>query len=163
GKHPHANMEIITSIIEGSLKHEDSSGNSSVITKGMIQKTSAGRRIIHSEFNASESDPVHLLQIWSTPDKMDVAPSYQEQHVNWSEGDNKLVLLCAPTTKNLNGVISIQQDCYIYSARLENSKSLAIELQKDRFGYLHLIKGELSLNNAQLNPGDGLQISGESL
>ena len=154
GMHPHDNMEILTYIIKGSLEHQDSMGHHSVIKEGMIQKMSAGSGIRHSEFNASEMDKTHLLQIWMIPNVHDIKPNYEEYFYDLAE--DKLVALASCNPKENEA--KIYQDLYLYRGVFNDGKSVGYDLKFDS-AWIQLIEGSLSVNDMTMSAGDGLAIS----
>ncbi len=151
GSHPHSDMEIITYIVKGALQHRDSMGNSAVMRAGDIQRISAGSGIMHSEFNASSSEPVHLLQIWLMPDKKGVKPGYVEKSFANAE-PNKLHLATSKTGRD--GSIPINQDADLYFSKLEAGRKVDLALGPGRHAWLQLIEGELDANGSRLKAGD---------
>ncbi|HUP57856.1 MAG TPA: pirin family protein [Bdellovibrionota bacterium] len=159
GKHPHRDMEIITYIIEGELEHKDSMGNGSVIRPGDIQRMSAGTGVLHSEFNHSKQNLVHLLQIWITPAREGIQPSYEEKKILPEEKRNRLKLIVSP--KGEDGSVRINQDAKLYSSLLDPGKEVNHELASGRHGWLQIARGSVDLNGVQLEEGDGAAISEE--
>jgi quercetin 2,3-dioxygenase len=157
GTHPHNNMEIVTYIVSGALQHRDSMGNSAVMKAGDIQRISAGSGIMHSEFNASSSEPVHLLQIWLVPDEKGVKPGYVERSFAKAE-PGRLHLATSKTGRD--GSIPIHQDADLYFAKLNAGQKTALPLRPGRHAWLQLIKGKLDANGTQLSAGDGAGVSG---
>ncbi len=160
--HDHHDMEIITYVLSGALAHKDSMGNGTTIHAGEMQKMSAGSGITHSEFNASDKDPVHLLQIWIIPDKRGIAPNYAQEKIGAEQKQNKLYL--AASNENLPGVIPIQQDAKIYVSSLDAGKSLDVDLNPGRKYWLQIMRGELRLSglDAPLIAGDGAAVIQEN-
>jgi quercetin 2,3-dioxygenase len=156
GTHPHNDMEIITYIVQGALQHRDSMGNSAVMRAGDIQRISAGSGIQHSEFNASTSEPVHLLQIWLFPDRKGVKPGYVERSFATAE-PNKLHLATSKTGRD--GSIPINQDADLYFSKLEAGHKVDLALGKGRHAWLQLIDGELEAGGSRLRAGDGAAFS----
>jgi hypothetical protein len=156
GTHPHNDMEIITYIAKGALQHRDSMGNSAVMRAGDIQRISAGSGIMHSEFNASSSEPVHLLQIWLMPDRKGVKPGYVERSFAKAE-PNKLHLA---TSKNgRDGSIPINQEADLYFSKLEAGQKVELHLGPGRHAWLQLIEGELEAGGSRFQAGDGAAFS----
>ncbi|MFC4158733.1 pirin family protein [Chitinimonas lacunae] len=153
--HGHRDMEIISYVIEGRLAHRDSMGNGSEIVAGAVQRISAGRGIYHSEYNASEEEPVHFLQIWLEPDRQGLAPSYQEGRLG--EGRNQLLLLAAPE----GGAVSVHQDVRLYFGRFDQGRGQTLTLARGRRAYVHLVQGELSVNGERLSAGDAVLLLDE--
>ncbi len=156
GSHPHRDMEIITYIVKGALQHKDSMGNSAVMRAGDIQRISAGSGIMHSEFNASSSDPVHLLQIWLMPDQKGVTPGYVERSFAKAE-PNKLHLATSKTGRD--GSIPINQDADLYFSKLDAGKKVELPLGPGRHAWVQLIEGELEADGARLTAGDAAGFS----
>lgn len=159
GTHGHRDMEIITYVLEGAVEHKDSIGNGSIIQPGEVQKMSAGTGILHSEFNPSDTEPVHLLQIWIIPDKKGIQPSYEQQKFNL-EANGKLQLIAAPEGKN--GVVTLQQDVNLYAGRLEKGDRISYNLAANRHIWLQVARGQVNLNGTTLEAGDGAAISEET-
>ncbi len=154
--HPHNDMEIITYIVSGALQHRDSMGNSAVMRAGDIQRISAGSGIRHSEFNASSSEPVHLLQIWLAPDRKGVKPDYVEKSFAKAES-GRLHLATSKTGRD--GSIPINQDADLYFSKLNAGQKVDLALRSGRHAWLQLIEGELEANGARLNAGDAAGFS----
>ncbi len=167
GKHGHKNMEIITYIISGELKHEDSMGNGSVLKPGQVQRMSAGKGILHSEVNPSTTTPVHLLQIWITPNQTGMPPSYEEKDFRANNVRNAWTLLVSPAENKTPGALHMHQNAYLYAAKLEPKKSLAHTFAPNRCGWLQVVHGPIEIatspnNTTTLNPGDGAAIENTS-
>jgi len=158
--HPHNDMEIITYVTEGSLEHKDSMGNGSVMTRGDIQRMSAGTGIAHSEFNHSSTEAVHLLQIWILTEKNGIEPSYEQKNYTTSMQPDTLQLIA--TRGGTESAVHVNQDLKLYRAELQSGKSIAIELDDNRHYWIQLVSGEMSLNDRPLSHGDGVAISKES-
>ncbi|MGA9042576.1 MAG: pirin family protein [Terriglobales bacterium] len=157
--HPHRDMEIITYVLEGALEHKDSLGTGSIIRPGDGQRMSAGRGIRHSEMNSSPTDPVHLLQIWITPDKSGHEPSYEQKTFQEEEKRGKLRLIASPDGKD--GSVTIHQDARLYVSLLVQGQEVKHELSKGRHAWLQVAKGSVALNGKKLEQGDGAAISEE--
>jgi redox-sensitive bicupin YhaK (pirin superfamily) len=155
--HSHQDMEIFSIVIEGGLSHQDDIGNGSILREGQIQLMSAGRGVTHSEFNASDKEETHFLQIWILPDARKLRPSYQEKFFPPSSRHNQLCLIISSDGRE--GSLHIHQDANIYLSNLEKSKELNYELGIKRYGWVQLIKGEIDLNGTRLDHGDGAAIS----
>ena len=157
--HPHRDMEIITVVLEGALEHEDSMGNGSVIRPGDIQRMSAGTGITHSEFNPSETEPVHLLQIWLVPSERGLTPSYEQQ--NYADGGQtgKLQLIAAGDGRD--GAVRIHQDADLWVARLTAGEQATHTLRPDRHAWLQVSGGTVSLNGIEFQAGDAAAVSEE--
>lgn len=158
--HGHANMEILTYVLEGALEHKDSLGSGGVIRPGDIQLMSAGKGILHSEFNHSDQDPVHLLQIWILPEETGGRPAYQQTTLDPDTLKNKLTVLASPASKG-EGLL-IRQDAVVSAARLDTGHVVDVSLKADRKYWLQLAKGAVTAGDQKLVAGDGLAIAGEA-
>jgi len=159
GMHPHRDMEIITYILEGALQHKDSMGNGSVIRPGDVQRMSAGTGVMHSEFNPSEEEPVHLLQIWIFPSEKGLKPSYEQTTFSREDklGRHRLIA----SSDGRDGSVTIHQDANVYASVLEPGMSLAVPIPADRHMWLHIATGEVRLGDRPLSAGDGAAVSDE--
>lgn len=158
GLHPHRHMEIITYIISGELTHHDSMGNGSVITRGEIQRMSAGTGLMHSEWNHSKTNPVHLLQIWIQPNSLQINPSYEQKVIVPQK--NEWILLASPTGGD--HAVQIHQQASLYLGLLDANQTLDYQWESNHLGYLQLITGQIDLDGTILNPGDGAALDQES-
>jgi len=156
GRHPHADMEIISYVVSGALEHQDSMGTRAIMKAGDVQRISAGRGVRHSEYNASEVDPVHFLQIWIEPDTQGVTPEYAEKSFGEPSG-GALQLIASKGGRHDS--ISIHQDADVYVAKLALGQSLDHDFADGRAGWVQVIEGELTVNGETLRPGDGASIS----
>jgi quercetin 2,3-dioxygenase len=157
--HPHKDMEIVTYVLEGALQHKDSMGNGSVIKPGDIQYMSAGTGVAHSEFNASEKEPVHLYQIWMFPDKKGYKPAYDQKHFDDADKRGKLRLLASPDGRD--GSIKLRQSNDLYATVLGKGESVKHSLQPERHAYVQVARGSVTLNGKTLDTGDGAAVSAE--
>jgi quercetin 2,3-dioxygenase len=160
-EHPHRDMEIITYVLEGGLAHRDSMGNGSVIRPGDVQYMSAGTGVTHSEFNASKSEPAHLLQIWMLPEKKGLKPVYGQKNFANSEKRGKLRLLASPDGRD--GSVTVRQDNELYATVLGEGESVRHELKPERHAYVQVARGSVKLNGTELQEGDGAAISAEKV
>jgi redox-sensitive bicupin YhaK (pirin superfamily) len=160
GTHPHQNMEIISYVLEGELEHKDSTGTGSVIRPGDVQYMSAGSGILHSEFNPSNKEDVHFLQIWIVPDKKGVDPMYGQKRFSNEEKLGRLCLIASGDGRD--GSIKINQDADVYSTILETDGSLSIPIREGRHLWIQVARGQIKLNDIRLTQGDGASISDES-
>jgi redox-sensitive bicupin YhaK (pirin superfamily) len=160
GTHGHRDMEIITYVLDGALEHKDSMGNGSVIRPGNVQRMSAGTGVRHSEFNASKTDPVHLLQIWIEPNVTGVAPGYEEKIFTDAEKRGHLRLIASPDGRD--GSVTIHQDARVYAALLNGTDSTTHALAAGRKAYVHVARGSVTVNGQLLSGGDGARITQES-
>ncbi len=157
GMHPHRDMEIVTYMLDGELRHQDSIGNGSVIKAGDVQRMSAGNGIVHSEFNASNQQAAHLLQIWIMPDTQSLPPSYEERHFAREEKLNRWRLIAAKQPHD--GAVKIAQDVQLYASILETANTLNYTLSKGRSAYLHIARGEVEIGGKHYYSGDALMLS----
>jgi len=155
GPHPHAEMEILTWVIRGALAHRDSTGNAGVIRAGEAQRMSAGTGIVHSERNASETEPVHLLQIWLLPEHRGIAPGYEQRA--FDDVGSGLQRIADPEGRD--GALRLHADASVHVARLAAGERLALPLAPGRHGWLQLVSGGLRTGDVMLAPGDGLAVS----
>ncbi len=157
--HPHRDMEIVTYVLEGALAHKDSMGNGSTIGPGDVQYMSAGTGVAHSEFNASDSETVHLYQIWMFPDKKNYAPAYDQKHFSVDDKRGKLRLVVSPDGRD--GSVKIRQDNELYATVLGAGETVKHALKADRHAYVQVAKGSVTLNGTTLETGDGAAVSAE--
>lgn len=158
--HGHQDMEIVTYILEGALEHKDSIGTGSVILPGDVQRMSAGTGIRHSEYNASQSETVHLLQIWILPEQKGIAPSYEQK--NFTEADKLGKLRLVGSRDGRDGSVIIHQDINLYAAALPAGESVSYTFATGRVGWLQVARGSVQLNEHQLKAGDGVAIDRET-
>lgn len=159
GTHGHRDMEILTYVLEGALEHKDSLGTGSVILPGEAQVMSAGTGITHSEYNHSQTDPVHLLQIWILPDKQGLKPRYEQKAFPIEEKRGKLRLIAAKDGRD--NAVTIHQDVNLYTSVLEPGDVVNYHVQPHRYAWLQIAQGIATLNGEELRAGDGVQISVE--
>jgi redox-sensitive bicupin YhaK (pirin superfamily) len=159
GTHSHRDMEILSYMLEGALRHEDSLGTGSLINVGDVQRMSAGTGVLHSERNASESEPAHFLQIWLLPERTRIAPSYEQRRFELKDRQGRLTLIASRDSRE--GSIQIHQDVDLYSAILGGHESARHPLQKDRHAWVQVARGSIQINGIPLHQGDGAAISEE--
>lgn len=159
-KHGHRDMEIITYILEGALKHEDSMGNGSVIRPGDVQRMTAGTGVRHSEQNPSEDEPVHLLQIWIIPNADNLEPGYEQKAFSIDERRNQLRLIAANDGRN--GSVTVHQDVSLFASILDAGQKVNYAMDPARFGWLQVARGSVEVNSERAEQGDGVVIVGES-
>jgi redox-sensitive bicupin YhaK (pirin superfamily) len=152
-------MEIVTYVLGGALEHQDSMGNGEVLSPGEFQRMSAGTGIMHSEFNPSQSEPVHFYQIWLLPKRRGLMPSYEQKRFSEDERRNRLRLVASPD--GAEGSLSVHQDARIYLASLAGGKSVEHVLDAGRHAWLQVLRGEVSLNATSLGTSDGVAVSDE--
>ncbi len=160
GTHGHRDMEIITYVLEGELAHKDSMGTGSVIRPGDVQRMSAGRGVQHSEFNHSEQNGVHLLQIWIQPNVIGIAPSYEEKKFDRTEKDGRLRLVASPD--GADGSVRMHQDARLYAGLFDAAQSARLPLAPGRLAYVHAVRGTVSVNGQRLAAGDAAKLAGEA-
>ena len=158
--HPHRDMEILTYVLAGALKHEDSMGNGSVIRAGDVQRMSAGTGIVHSEVNASPSEPLHLLQIWILPERQGLPPSYEQK--TFSESEKRGRLRRIVSRDGADGSVSIHQDVDVYATVLGAGQAVRHTLRLGRHAWLQVAEGAVTLNGLVLEAGDGAAASDET-
>jgi redox-sensitive bicupin YhaK (pirin superfamily) len=161
GAHAHRDMEILTYVLDGGLTHRDSMGESHTFGADTIQAMSAGTGVIHSEFNASEKEAGHFLQIWIEPAVMNAEPSYQQISFDPLEKRGRFRLLAAPHGSDGRDAVRIHQDAYVYAAVLGEGESLCRELAPGRHGWIQVARGSVSVNGEMLAEGDGAAVSDE--
>lgn len=157
--HPHRDMEIVTYVLGGALAHKDSMGHGSVIRPGDVQYMSAGTGVAHSEFNASDKEPVHMYQIWMFPDKKNYQPTYDQKHFSRDEKRGKLRLVVSPDGRD--GSVKIRQNNELYATILGPGETVQHEIKADRHAYVQVARGSVKLNGQELKVGDGAAISRE--
>lgn len=154
--HPHGDMEILSYVLGGALQHRDSLGTGSVIVPGDVQRMTAGTGIRHSEFNASQTEPVHFLQIWIIPERRGIAPSYEQKTFGLSEKTGRLRLVASRNGRE--GSVVIHQDVDLYATVLEKGQSVAHTIADKRIAWLQVARGAVSVDGETLGAGDGLAI-----
>lgn len=159
GAHQHDNMEIVSIVMEGALAHRDSTGGDGVLRRGEVQRMSAGTGVTHSEFNGSETEPVHFFQIWILPERAGITPGYEQKLFPEEERRGKLRLLVAPG--GADGALTIHQDVRIYSAILGDGERVEHELAAGRAAWLQVARGSVQLNGTTLTQGDGAAVEDE--
>lgn len=155
--HGHRNMEIISYVLQGQIAHKDSAGNEELLPAGEFQLMSAGKGIYHSEYNASQTEQLKFLQIWIEPNLRDGEPGYQQKNFGRAPG-----LTWVITPDGHNGTLSIKQDAAVAQILLAEQDVMEFPVQPGRAYYLHLIEGELELDELKLTSGDGLKIAAEA-
>lgn len=158
GTHPHRDMEIFSYVLGGALEHRDTMHNGSVIRPGDVQLMSAGTGVAHSEYNASQRDPVHFLQIWIVPARSGLAPRYQQRHVSEAEKRGTLRLILSPD--GADDSLQIQQNTRVYAGLFDGDERASLQLPAGRYAYVHLARGQLRVNGQLLEAGDGLALRG---
>ena len=157
GTHGHRDMEIISYVLEGALAHKDSMGNGSTIVPGDVQRMSAGKGVLHSEFNQAPKGVTHFLQIWIEPNVTGIAPSYEQKHFDAASKRGKLRLVASPDGRE--GSVTIHQDAFMYAALLDGTDRVVHELRPGRRAYLHVARGSVTANGQALGAGDALKLA----
>lgn len=160
GMHGHRDMEIITYMLAGELRHQDSMGNGAVIRAGDVQRMSAGTGVRHSEINASPIHPAHLLQIWLLPAKNGLLPSYEDKTISLEQKLNQWALVASPDARQ-NSML-IHQDVELWATFLEQGHALDYTLPSARCAYLQVARGKIILNQQMLEAGDAVMIAFEA-
>jgi len=161
GTHGHRDMEIISYVLEGALEHKDSIGTGSILKPGDVQCMSAGTGVVHSEFNASKTEPVHFLQIWIVPDRHGGAPAYGQERFDLSLTPGKFRLLVSPDGRD--GSLRIRQDALLHGAILDGEQSTDYPLRAGRTAYVQVARGSLEVNGTRVSAGDGVEVIDEGL
>jgi quercetin 2,3-dioxygenase len=159
GTHPHRDMEIITYVLEGALEHKDSLGTTGVIRPGEVQRITAGAGVQHSEFNHSETDSVHLLQIWILPEKKGLKPEYEQKKFDREALKGQLRLIAARDGRD--GAVKVHQDVSLYAGALPTGGKVVHSLKPGRHAWLQVARGAVTLNGQSLRAGDGAAVSDE--
>lgn len=157
GTHGHRDMEIISYVLDGALEHKDNIGNGSIIRPGDVQRMSAGTGILHSEFNASSTDPVHFLQIWILPDQAGIEPGYEQTHFSPEEKQGRLRLVGSRDGRD--GSVTIHQDVDLYATHLNAGETVHHALQPGRAAWVQVARGAVDLNGHALTAGDGAAVT----
>ncbi len=160
GTHGHSDMEIISYVLDGALEHKDSLGTGSIIRPGDVQRMSAGTGVRHSEYNASDTDPVHFLQIWILPEKDGAEPGYEQKAFSDEEKRGRLRLVGSRDGRD--GSVTIHQDVDLYASLLDGDDTIEFELGEGRNGWVQVARGSLELNGKVLEAGDGVALKGAS-
>ena len=160
-RHPHQDMEIVTVVLEGELRHEDSMGNGSVIRPGDVQYMSAGTGVTHSEFNASDNEPLHLLQMWVVPARPGGEPRYDQRHFTPAERQGRLALAAGPASETSPAPITIGQDARLLLGTFDASEAADLPLSGRR-AWVHVASGAVRVNGHDLGPGDGAGLVDEA-
>jgi redox-sensitive bicupin YhaK (pirin superfamily) len=160
GRHPHRDMEILSYVLEGSLKHADSMGTGSVIRPGDVQRMTAGTGVLHSEQNGSDAEPVHFLQIWIEPERRGLEPGYEQKRFEDAEKRGKLRLVASRDGRD--GSVTVHQDVSLYAGVFEAGERAELSLSPGRRAWVQVARGEVVVNGEALREGDGAAIEGEA-
>jgi redox-sensitive bicupin YhaK (pirin superfamily) len=158
GKHGHRDMEIITYILEGELEHQDSMGNGSIIRVGDVQRMSAGLGVTHSEFNPSDKQEVHLLQIWIHPEVTRLAPGYEQKHFAAADKRGRLRLIASHAGED--GSVVIHQDARVYAGLFDGAERADFPVSAGRRAWVQVARGALAVDGTRLQAGDGAHTAG---
>ncbi|WDS36502.1 pirin family protein [Pseudoxanthomonas sp.] len=156
GAHPHRDMEIFSYVLEGALAHKDSMGTGSVIRPGDVQMMSAGSGVSHSEFNGSQDEAVHFLQIWIVPNERNAEPRYQERNFSDAEKRGQLRLIISPDGAQES--LQVRQDVRVYAGLFDGDATATFDMAAQRYAYVHVARGEVELNGKLLREGDGVRV-----
>ena len=159
GTHGHRDMEIISYVLEGELAHKDNMGNGSVIRPGDVQRMSAGRGVMHSEFNHAPADTTHFLQIWIEPNQFGIAPDYEEKRFEEADKRGRLRLVASPDGDA--GSVKIHQDAKLYAGLFDQGERAELAIAAGRQAYVHVARGAITLNGQNLGTGDAAKLTGE--
>jgi redox-sensitive bicupin YhaK (pirin superfamily) len=157
GTHGHRDMEIISYVLDGELAHKDSMGNGSVIRPGDVQRMSAGRGVMHSEFNHAKAQTTHFLQIWIEPNVRGIAPGYEEKRFEPADKRGRLRLIAAPD--GADGAVTIHQDARVYAGLFDGAERATLEAAPGRRIYVHVARGRVTVDREALAAGDALKLS----
>jgi len=161
GSHGHRDMEIISYVLSGSLAHQDNIGNGTTIPPGDVQRMSAGRGVVHSEFNHAPDDVTHFFQIWIEPNQRGIEPGYEQKTFHETEKRGVLRLVASPD--GAQGSVKIHADASMYAGLITGQESVTLALDPKRKAYVHLVRGSLQVNEQTLHAGDAAKLSEESL
>ena len=163
GTHSHRDMEIVSYVLSGALGHKDNLGNGATIVPGEVQRMSAGSGIAHSEFNHAANKTTHFLQIWLLPNRLGIAPGYEQRAYAEADKRGRLCLVASPDGPNqVAGSVTIHADAAIYAGLFDGAESAALALDAKRLAYVHVVRGELDVNGQRLAAGDGATLDGEA-
>jgi redox-sensitive bicupin YhaK (pirin superfamily) len=160
GTHGHRNMEIISYVLEGELTHQDSIGTRSTIRPGDVQRMSAGSGVRHSEFNGSQTNKLHFLQIWIQPNVSDIPPSYVENHFAAADKQGRLRLIASSNGEG--GSVLVHQDVRVYSGLFDGAERATLPIAAGRRAYVHVARGLVHANDVELSAGDALKLTDEN-
>ena len=160
GTHGHRDMEIVTYVVSGALAHKDNMGNGTAILPGDVQRMSAGRGVMHSEFNHAPDDTTHLLQIWILPSQHGIEPGYEQKHFDAADKRGRLRLVASPDGRD--GSVTIHADASIHAGLFDANERAELAIDPARKAYVQLVRGRLSVNGTPLVAGDAAKVSNES-
>ena len=160
GTHGHRDMEIISYVLSGELAHKDTMGNVKGIPPGDVQRMSAGRGVMHSEFNHADDRTTHFLQIWIEPDVTGIEPGYEQKRFDDEEKRGRLRLIASPDAAE--GSVLIHADARVYAGLFDGAEQATLQLDPQRLAYVHVVRGEVSVNGTPLQGGDAAKLQGET-
>jgi quercetin 2,3-dioxygenase len=167
GTHGHRDMEIISYVLSGALAHKDSMGNGAagaanagVIPPDDVQRMSAGRGVMHSEFNHASDQATHFLQIWIEPKHRGIDPGYEQKRFSPAEKRGRLRLIASPDGRD--GSVTVHADASLYAGLFDGAESAQLALDPRRLAYVHVARGRLCVNGVELGDGDAARLDGES-
>ena len=160
GTHPHRDMEIVTVMIDGALEHKDNMGNGSVIRPGELQRMTAGTGVMHSEFNHSDEDQAHLLQVWILPEQNGLDPSYEQKLFPPEQKQNQWCLVGSRDGRD--GSLTIHQDLNLYSIILDDGVETELDISTARRGFLQVVRGSVEIDGAELEAGDAVSMQDQA-
>ncbi len=160
GMHPHRDFEILSYVVSGALEHRDSLGTGAVLRPGEVQRITAGTGVLHSEFNPSPTEPVHFLQIWLTPERRGLKPGYEQKA--FPEADRRGRWRLVASHDGRDGSVTIHQDAEVFATLLESGETASYALPRDRFAWIQVARGAVTLNGRPLIAGDAATASDES-
>ncbi|MBT9550045.1 MAG: pirin family protein [Hydrogenophaga sp.] len=161
GTHGHRDMEIISYVLQGNLAHKDSMGNVKGIPPGDVQRMSAGKGVMHSEFNHAPDQTTHFLQIWIEPNVRGIEPGYEQK--TFADVDKRGLLRLVASPDGAQGSVGIHADAALYAGLLNAEESAELALDPGRKAYVHVVRGALDVNGQHLNTGDAALLQGETL
>ena len=161
GTHSHRDMEIVSYVLEGALAHKDSMGNGASIVPGDVQRMSAGRGVMHSEFNHAPAQTTHFLQIWIQPSVQGIDPGYEQKHFDEASKRGQLRLVASHDGRD--GSLVIHADASIYAGLFDGDESARITVNPERKAYVHVARGKVHVNGRALSTGDAAQLSREEV
>lgn len=156
GAHPHRDMEIISYVLEGALQHRDSMGNGSTIVPGDVQRMSAGTGVRHSEYNGSPDEPVHFLQIWLQPNRLGIAPSYEQKRYAPEDLSGRLRVIASPDGRDDS--VTVHTDAVVYATRLAAGERVTHTLGPARYAWIYLARGSATVDGQALGTGDAAAV-----
>src|SRR5438105_6413282 len=160
GAHGHRDMEIVSYVLEGALAHKDNIGNGTAIRPGDVQRMSAGRGVMHSEFNHAPQETTHFLQVWILPDETDIAPGYEQKHLDADSKRGTLRLVASPDGHD--GSVQLHADATMYAGLFDGTEAAQLALDPARKAYVHVARGSVQANGKALSAGDALMLEGET-